>query len=62
MGQVRPFLAARFLAMLEPGGFCFSPSPHLSPWYKFTGWEEKLSTSRLHRSANLNENESEEKP
>ena len=25
MGQVRPFLAARFLAMLEPGGFCFSP-------------------------------------
>lgn len=25
MGQVRPFLAALFLAMLEPGGFCFSP-------------------------------------
>ena len=53
MGQVRPFLAARFLAMPEPGGF--SPSPPLSPWYKFTGWEEKLSTSRLHRFANLNE-------
>ena len=25
MGQVRPFLAARLLAMPEAGGFCLSP-------------------------------------
>ena len=30
-GEVYPFLAARLLAMPEPGGFSVSPSPHLSP-------------------------------
>ena len=56
MGQVRPFLAARFLAMQELSGFLLFPPLHTSPpSINLPAGKKSYLPAVLHRSANLNE-------